>query len=89
MIFQRVMPSSFFVLLRFFLRVDNVMVRINDTRVFHDFKTDYVLREYTNRECGVKELNLPLTVFGDPNMLSPQMPLRTWIYEKIAVNNED
>ncbi|XP_023016005.1 TIP41-like protein [Leptinotarsa decemlineata] len=80
----RVMPSSFFVLLRFFLRVDNVMVRVNDTRVFHDFSTDYVLREYTNKECGVNELSLPLTVFGDPNLLSPHMPLRTAIYEKIT-----
>ncbi|CAH1105366.1 unnamed protein product [Psylliodes chrysocephalus] len=81
----RVMPSSFFVLLRFFLRVDNVMVRINDTRVFHDFSTDYILREYTNKECGVKELKLPLTMFGDPNLLSPHIPLRTGIYEKIAL----
>ncbi|KAJ8970794.1 hypothetical protein NQ317_008305, partial [Molorchus minor] len=80
----RVMPSSFFVLLRFFLRVDNVMVRINDTRVFHDFTTDYVLREFTNRECGVNELKLPLTMFGDPNLLCPHMPLRTAIYEKIT-----
>ncbi|CAH1159651.1 unnamed protein product [Phaedon cochleariae] len=81
----RVMPSSFFVLLRHFLRVDNVMVRINDTRLFHDFSTDYVLREYTNKECGVKELKLPLTMFGDPNLLSPHMPLRTSIFEKISI----
>lgn len=81
------MPNSFFVLLRFFLRVDNVMVRINDTRLFYDFNTNYVLREFTNKECGVKELNLPLTMFGDPNMLSPHMPLRTWNYEKILLNN--
>lgn len=78
------MPSSLFVLLRFFLRVDGVMVRVNDTRLFHDFNTNYVLREYTNRECGVKELTLPLTMFGDPNKLSPHMPLRTSIYEKIT-----
>ncbi|XP_060531213.1 TIP41-like protein isoform X2 [Cylas formicarius] len=80
----RVMPSSFFVLQRFFLRVDGVMVRVNDTRVFHDFSKDYVLREYTNKECGVKDLKLPLTAFGDPNVLSPHMPLRTTIIEKIV-----
>lgn len=80
----RVMPSSFYILLRFFLRVDNVMVRVNDTRMFHDFKTDYVLKEYTNKECGVKDLNLPLTMFGDPNLLSPHMPLRTGIYQKLT-----
>ncbi|XP_019877198.1 TIP41-like protein [Aethina tumida] len=80
----RVMPSSFFILLRYFLRVDGVMVRINDTRYFHDFTTNYILREYTNKECGVDQLKLPLTMFGDPNMLSPHMPLRTGIYHKIT-----
>lgn len=34
--FQRVMPSSFFVLLRFFLRVDGVLIRMNDTRLHHE-----------------------------------------------------
>ncbi|XP_005431572.2 TIP41-like protein, partial [Geospiza fortis] len=32
----RVMPSSFFVLLRFFLRVDGVLIRMNDTRLHHE-----------------------------------------------------
>ncbi|XP_030758492.1 TIP41-like protein [Sitophilus oryzae] len=80
----RVMPSSFFILLRFFLRVDGVMVRVNDTRIFHDFTKDFVIREFTNKECGVQEVKLPLTMFGDPNLLSPHMPLRTSIIEKIT-----
>lgn len=79
------MPSSFFVLLRYFLRVDNVMVRVNDTRLFHDFTTNYIIREFTNKECGIKELRLPLPMFGDPNLLSPHMPLRTAITEKLFV----
>ena len=29
------MQGGFFVLLRFFLRVDGVLVRINDTRIYH------------------------------------------------------
>lgn len=82
----RVMPSSFFILLRYFLRVDNVMVRVNDTRVFHEFHKDYVLREYKNKECGFKELNLPLPMFGDPNILSQHLPLRTAYYEKLTWN---
>lgn len=81
------MPSSFFVLLRYFLRVDNVMVRVNDTRYFHDFSTDYILREYSNKECGVNQLRLPLPMFGDPNLLSPHLPLRTGIYEKLSWPN--
>lgn len=78
------MPNVFFVLLRFFLRVDGVMVRVNDTRLFHDFTKDFVIREFTNKECGVKDLKLPLTVFGDPNLLSPHMPLKSSIIEKIT-----
>lgn len=34
--FQRVMPSSFFLLLRFFLRIDGVLIRMNDTRLYHE-----------------------------------------------------
>lgn len=60
------------------------MVRVNDTRYFHDFETDHVLREFTNKECGIKEIKLPYTVFGDPNLLSPHMPLRTAYYHKIT-----
>ncbi len=30
------MKNSFFVLLRYFLRIDNVLVRINDTRFYHE-----------------------------------------------------
>ena len=33
------MASGFFVLLRFFLRVDGVMVRMNDTRIYHQVST--------------------------------------------------
>lgn len=84
----RVMPSSYFVLLRYFLRVDNVMVRVNDTRVFHDFNTNYLLREYTNKEHGFQELGLPLTMFSDPNLISPHLPLRTGIYEKITLSSQ-
>ncbi|XP_050307792.1 TIP41-like protein isoform X1 [Anthonomus grandis grandis] len=80
----RVMPSSFFILQRFFLRVDGVLVRINDTRVFHDFTKDFVIREFTNKECAVKDIKLPLTLFGDPNMLSPHMPLKSSTTEKIT-----
>lgn len=82
------MPSSFFILLRFFLRVDGVMVRINDTRVFHDFTKDFVIREFTSKECSVKDLKLPLTMFGDPNLLAPHMPLVTSVNEKITFPKE-
>jgi type 2A phosphatase activator TIP41 len=55
---QRVMPASFFILLRYFLRIDNVMLRINDTRYYHEFDTDFILREYTSREAKTQDLNV-------------------------------
>ncbi|RKP04874.1 TIP41-like family-domain-containing protein, partial [Thamnocephalis sphaerospora] len=46
----RVMPTGFFILQRLFMRVDGVLLRMNETRVYHAFGTDHVLREYTCRE---------------------------------------
>lgn len=83
------MPSSFFVLLRYFLRVDGVMVRINDTRYFHDFSTDYVLKEFSTKESDVRSIRLPLPMFGDPNKLSPHLPVVKCINEKLTWNKLD
>ncbi|ORZ36161.1 TIP41-like family-domain-containing protein [Catenaria anguillulae PL171] len=45
----RVMPSCFFILARLFLRVDNVMFALHDTRIYHAFGSDCLLREYSTR----------------------------------------
>jgi len=42
---MRVMPSCFFILLRLSLRIDNSLVRINDTRYFHVFGESTCVRE--------------------------------------------
>eukprot|EP00040_Diaphanoeca_grandis_P022578 m.121725 g.121725 ORF g.121725 m.121725 type:complete len:268 (+) comp28873_c0_seq1:207-1010(+) len=52
----RAMPSSFFVLQRLFVRVDNVLVRIVDTRLYHRFGSDYLIREYSASENSVSNL---------------------------------
>ncbi|CAK7263812.1 Tap42 interacting protein [Sporothrix epigloea] len=46
----RAMPQRLLLLSRFYLRLDNVLVRVRDTRVYVDFETNEVLREYTARE---------------------------------------
>jgi type 2A phosphatase activator TIP41 len=46
----RVMPERMLLLCRLFMRLDNVLVRIRDTRVYVDFKTGKVTREYTATE---------------------------------------
>lgn len=44
------MNDCFFGLIRSYLRVDDVLIRILDTRVYHDFRWNYLLREFTHRE---------------------------------------
>lgn len=43
----RVMPERMLLLCRLFMRLDNVIVRIRDTRVYVDFKAGKVTREYS------------------------------------------
>lgn len=44
------MPHSFFILQRLFLRVDKVLFRVHDVRLYHEFGTDKVIREATGLE---------------------------------------
>ncbi|MEQ2316696.1 hypothetical protein AMECASPLE_035228 [Ameca splendens] len=53
---KRVMPSSFFLLQRFFLRVDGVLIKINDTRLYYEDGKNYMLREFSTRENTIAEL---------------------------------
>ncbi|KAF9954776.1 hypothetical protein BGZ72_004283 [Mortierella alpina] len=78
----RVMPSCFFILLRFFLRVDDVLFRIYDTRVYHQFGTNSVLRECSSRENSYRDTRarIPrskgddLSLLLDSNWVSSQLP---------------
>ncbi|CAK7202621.1 Tap42 interacting protein [Sporothrix eucalyptigena] len=57
----RVMPQRLLLLSRFYLRLDNVLVRVRDTRVYVDFDTNEVLREYTAREDSFENVRRTLT----------------------------
>ena len=46
----RVMGDCWFALLRHYLRVDDVLIRIYDTRYYHEFGKNYILREFQVRE---------------------------------------
>lgn len=50
------MPTCFFVLQRLWLRIDGVLFRMVDTRVFHEFGTDYVLREFQAKEAAFRDV---------------------------------
>lgn len=52
----RVMNDCFYVLHRYYLRVDEVIVRIFDTRLFHSYDSDFVIREFQYKESTYDEL---------------------------------
>lgn len=58
----RVMPTFFFLLARFYLRVDGVLVRICDTRVFGERGSRFILREWTEREANYASLGVQVNV---------------------------
>jgi type 2A phosphatase activator TIP41 len=47
----RVHQQRMLILCRLFMRLDNVVVRLRDTRIYVDFETDEVIREYTAKEA--------------------------------------
>ncbi len=58
----RVMPQRMLLLSRFFMRLDNVIFRLRDTRLFVEFDTGEVIREYIAREEAfdtVKKVSVP------------------------------
>jgi type 2A phosphatase activator TIP41 len=50
------MKDCFFGLLRSYLRVDNVLVRIIDTRIFHSFGDNYIFRDFQVKENSFEAL---------------------------------
>ncbi len=52
----RVMPHSFFILSRLFVRVDNVLFRIFDVRTYHEFGSNEVIRETSGYEADYDEV---------------------------------
>lgn len=80
----RVMPLCLLLLCRFFLRIDNVIFRVRDTRIFIDLETNSVLREYKEQECPYDEL---LRKVGSKNSNDPKSLLRdtNWVAQNIPV----
>ncbi|KXJ67859.1 hypothetical protein RP20_CCG008632 [Aedes albopictus] len=82
----RVMPSGFYILQRFFLRVDHVLIRINDTRFHYEKGNDYMLREYTHREAKIEQLKrVPPALFTSPNEIAEHLPVVSKITEKLSL----
>ncbi|CBX90871.1 hypothetical protein IAQ61_002344 [Plenodomus lingam] len=79
----RVMPQRLLLLVRFFMRLDDVVFRIRDTRIFVEFGTGQVIREYTAREDAYEEVRKRiagrkedvLATMRDPNRLQEYIPV--------------
>lgn len=79
----RVMPSGWFLLLRFWLRVDGVLMRLRDTRMHCSFKENaetIILRECCWREVTFKTLaskGYPAesAAYSDPGVISERLPV--------------
>lgn len=81
----RVMPSCWFLLLRFWLRVDGVLMRLRDTRMYSSFQQDAcdyptVLRERCIREGNIKDLLARGVI---PDMLADKDG--SLVYDKLKV----
>lgn len=77
----RIMQGSLFILLRFYLRVDGVLVRINDTRIHYQAGQNYFLREYSSRESKFSDLQNP---YVDATTISEHLELKYQLSEKLV-----
>ncbi|RGB28913.1 TIP41-like family-domain-containing protein [Rhizophagus diaphanus] len=83
----RVMPSGFYILQRFFLRVDEVLFRMNDTRVYHEFGTDYLQLEYSSREEHYNKIRACIPKYKGDDI--SQLTDINWINSKLPPPKKD
>jgi type 2A phosphatase activator TIP41 len=89
----RVMPQRMLLLSRFFMRLDGVLFRIRDTRVYVEFATGEVIREYTAREEKYEVVRRALAgsredvlaIMRDPNHLAQYIPVVEKSLDKVVV----
>lgn len=89
----RVMPSGFFCLQRFYLRVDNTLIRVIDTRLYSSIdKPNEILREYSERECSFDELSsksVPPNVLVDQNEIVAYLDVKKENSEKLVFPSDE
>ncbi|KAJ5102895.1 TIP41-like protein [Penicillium argentinense] len=91
----RVMPERLLLLTRFFMRLDHVLIRLRDTRVYIDFENREVIREYQSKECEYEKVRQMLAgtrddipaLMRDANRLSELLPLIDKRSERVVLDN--
>ncbi|XP_038048067.1 TIP41-like protein [Patiria miniata] len=86
---MRVMQSCFFILLRFFLRVDDVLIRIHDTRIYHEAGESYILREFTSREKSISDLKVEPSLYTNPTEIAEHLDITAEQYDRIDFPQAD
>ncbi|KAL2537235.1 TIP41-like family protein [Forsythia ovata] len=89
----RVMPSGWFLLLRYWLRVDGVLMRLRDTRmhcVFGESTLPIILRESCWREATFQALSLKgyptdSASYNDPSIISKMLPIILHKTQKLSI----
>ncbi|KAI6655023.1 hypothetical protein LOD99_2312 [Oopsacas minuta] len=79
----RVMTSCFFILLRQFLRVDGVLIRVNEARYYHEKDSKYILREISCREGATKDIHPTLHTQQDE--VARILPVKLLKMEKLML----
>ncbi|KAF2072024.1 hypothetical protein CYY_006658 [Polysphondylium violaceum] len=86
----RVMNDSVFLLQRFFLRVDDVIIKSFDTRIYHEFGQQYLLREFMVKESNYDIIKPYLekdpTLATDVNFIYSKLPVKSVVTEKIIIH---
>jgi type 2A phosphatase activator TIP41 len=91
----RVMPSRMLLLCRYFMRLDNVMLRLRDTRIYIDFDTGEVVREYVAKEDDYEKIREILAgrredaaaQLRDPNKVVDLLPIVDQSLESVTVGS--
>lgn len=91
----RVMPSRMLLLCRYFMRLDNVMLRLRDTRIYIDFDRGEVIREYAAREDEYEKIREILAgsredaaaKLRDPNRLMDLLPVVDKSMESVSIGD--
>lgn len=82
---MRCMDSGFLVLFRHYLRVDHVMVRVKETRLYHATGTNYIIRERATKDMTLKDSEVPVSVLKCPDQVSSNLQVKEEIIEKLVL----
>ncbi|KAK3149269.1 hypothetical protein QOZ80_3AG0215140 [Eleusine coracana subsp. coracana] len=93
----RVMPTGWFLLLRFWLRVDGVLMRLRDTRIYCSFGNGDEAKPVVLRECCWREATFASlsakgypsdsAAYSDPNIIAQKLPMVMQKTQKLKIPN--